>query len=485
MPIFYKPMNITDEQYKIEQIKFVSDFSGSSYPFILCMFVASTLLQFLHHLLHVYFPVLHSNFFVYLFSDLLISVPSIMIPLFFPSTIYPLTIILTVFYLIACWKYPQEKMPDTYPKISVAFIEGRSMVNMWTIIAIFAVDFVIFPRIHTKSEFFGLSLMDFGVGAIVVLSGASSGVKDNMKTPYLKNLWDNILGSIPLYILGFIRLISTKATGYQHHLSEYGVHMNFFFVLAGIQVLTALLRTHRKYCWIVSFVMMTVYEFCLHYFDLYTYAQTADRSSSFFAANREGLLSIFGYAAIHMTCCSLYYYYTIDCSKQYRKKLDVFYCISGAILFTLYYLSSVFIAPSCRPLMNLTYFLAVISLMVAGLSVYDFIPMHLPVKPTAASNGLSLNQLPLFLIANLLTGAANFLMYTLYVPKLDALVIVFTYTCIMRTMAFCLGYFHAAFKFRTLEFVILNEDYSTPIKRYSLMSLFKSKKSSAEEKKTN
>ncbi|KAL7713501.1 hypothetical protein QTN25_008882 [Entamoeba marina] len=113
--------------------------------------------------------------------------------------------------------------------------------------------------------------------------------------------------------------------------------------------------------------------------------------------------------------------------------------------------------------------------------------MYLPIKQTAGSNGLSLNQLPLFLIANLATGIINQIIYTIHVPPFESIIIICIYIGILRSMAFILGYYHCAFKIQTMKFVVHASDNRTVLHSYSIPDLVKimfGKKSGEETEKS-
>ena len=53
---------------------------------------------------------------------------------------------------------------------------------------------------------------------------------------YFTGVLLTIRSVIPLIVLGCIRLVATRGVEYQEHVSEYGVHWNFFFTLAIVKV---------------------------------------------------------------------------------------------------------------------------------------------------------------------------------------------------------------------------------------------------------
>ena len=129
------------------------------------------------------------------------------------------------------------------------FTHHRALVMLNTCLAILAVDYHIFPRRFAKTETFGVSLMDAGVGAFVYANGVVSYMARNsipdsnrekmklLKSQFLQNLFNTLYSVWPIVLLGFLRLASVKAIDYQEHVSEYGVHWNFFFTLALIKVI--------------------------------------------------------------------------------------------------------------------------------------------------------------------------------------------------------------------------------------------------------
>ena len=467
MPLFFDP-GISDEQYRAEQLAFVSDQSGSSYSLLMCGFLLSACMNYTHHLLNVRFPWLHRSPVVHFLSDVCITVPTIMVIMLCPPVVVPLCGLFIAFLAALCWLTPQDTLPTSFPTVSTGFVEYRSVINLWTLVAILAVDFHVFPRFHTKSEFFGLSLMDVGVGAFVITSGIAAGFKPSTLS-YVASLKAAVVQSFPLFALGLVRLLVTGAAHYQHHVSEYGVHLNFFFTLGLVQLLVALLHVPRRWAMAASIAMMFVNELVLHGLGLYEYARVAPRDTSFFAANREGLLSVVGYAALHMFFTTIGYWFSRSTEKAYRVRVDAFFAVLSAVLYVAYRLLNA-VVPPCRSLLNATYFAAVSSMLLGSFALIDVLPMFLPLESTVGSNGLSLNQLPIFLLSNVMTGVVNLLFYTLYVPTVPSLVIIFVYTAINRAVAFVCGYFHVAIKIQSLSVVRLSKDNRTTVQTYSLLT---------------
>lgn len=114
----------------------------------------------------------------------------------------------------------------------------RSIVNLCTAVSILAVDFPAFPRRLAKSETFGFGGMDVGVGLFVVANALVSNEARGKCSmlPVWSQCRKALISSLPLLVLGFARLLVVKGVDYHEHVTEYGVHWNFFFTLAALKV---------------------------------------------------------------------------------------------------------------------------------------------------------------------------------------------------------------------------------------------------------
>ena len=96
----------------------------------------------------------------------------------------------------------QNHSPED-PRRSAFVSNHRAFMILFTTIAILAVDFPVFPRRFAKTETFGYSLMDLGVGSFTFVNGLVSAEARKVE----KSLTQNLSGCVPLLLLGAIRLI--------------------------------------------------------------------------------------------------------------------------------------------------------------------------------------------------------------------------------------------------------------------------------------
>ncbi|ESA44237.1 GPI-anchored wall transfer protein 1, variant [Neurospora crassa OR74A] len=177
-----------------------------------------------------------------------------------------------------------------------------------TCICILAVDFRLFPRRFAKVETWGTSLMDMGVGSFVFSAGvvASRPVlkerAEGKAAPLSTRLKTSLRHSLPLLVLGFIRLLSVKGLDYAEHVTEYGVHWNFFFTLGFLPPFVALFQSALKvlpsYAGL-ALLLGVVYQVLLETTSLKAYILTGPRND-LLSMNREGVFSFFGYLAIFL-----------------------------------------------------------------------------------------------------------------------------------------------------------------------------------------
>lgn len=165
-------------------------------------------------------------------------------------------------------KTKRIKIDKKYKKLSPTLTFYRSSMLVLTSFAILAVDFPVFPRKYAKVETWGISLMDLGVGSFVFSNGIISYIKlsKDWKESKFTKIKQSIKSTIVLMTLGLIRLVSVKVTGYQEHVTEYGIHWNFFFTLSLLPIVMIILDSLNalQRCFF-ALVGSAIYEICLIY----------------------------------------------------------------------------------------------------------------------------------------------------------------------------------------------------------------------------
>ncbi|KAG1859205.1 GWT1-domain-containing protein [Suillus subluteus] len=205
----------------------------------------------------------------------------------------------------------------------------RAHMMLMTVLSILAVDFPVFPRVLAKCETYGVSLMDIGVGSFVFSQGVVSAIpiiKDisYLQAPILPKLKSVSRKMISIIVLGILRVVLVKGTEYpvgscivcmprlplnkynQEHVTEYGVHWNFFFTFALLPIIEVLLHPIilRIPVALLGLWIGVLHQFALSSGGMKDILLNASRSNIVFA-NKEGLLSLLGYVSIHILGLSL------------------------------------------------------------------------------------------------------------------------------------------------------------------------------------
>ncbi|EKM57256.1 uncharacterized protein PHACADRAFT_172903 [Phanerochaete carnosa HHB-10118-sp] len=200
---------------------------------------------------------------------------------------------------------PHVQLDSTIPPLA-ALTTYRAHMLLLTAICILAVDFPVFPRILAKCETFGASLMDVGVGSFIFSQGIVSAIPliknpAHLKAPVLPKVAAAMRKCFPLLLLGLFRTLSVKGTQYPEHETEYGRHWNFFLTLGFVPVLQILLHPFMTYLPIsaLGIMLAVAYQTALSSGGLMSYVLHAPRDS-LVNANKEGIVSLIGYLALHL-----------------------------------------------------------------------------------------------------------------------------------------------------------------------------------------
>ncbi|XP_053208329.1 uncharacterized protein LOC128392340 [Panonychus citri] len=336
-------------------------------------------------------------------------------------------------YVVLKWPeivFHSKPMPVKLPFITNLF----SNVILTVSIVILAVDFQIFPDRLAKSKIYGWTLMDTGVSYFVGLNGLLAiESRQGTSTPYNSptsstssnsqsiSILKILSPSLPLFALGFIRMLLIKLTGYHQEITEYGVNWNFFIVLGLTRIISSgIIYFYSSLSWKTPIIIALCHQLSLS-LGIGSFIFNSNRSG-YIAANKEGIFSLPGYISIYlfMICVSHILY-----DKRHRRSNLDNILISLDLLLIASFLASVgtfshfYIEPISRRECNLAFICATIALillitvtelwitiLIDVLQYFGYMKKP-PLVKSLLNEAIARNGLVIFLFANLLTGLIN------------------------------------------------------------------------------
>lgn len=364
--------------------------------------------------------------------------------------------------------------PSLDPLPARPFITAyRGSMMIITCLSILAVDFKVFPRRFAKVETWGTSLMDLGVGSFVFSAGvvsARSIIRDRLagKTSSTNSrLLISIRHSLPILLLGVIRVYGVKSMDLAEHTTEFGVHWNFFFTLALLPPSVALLQFLPPTTPMLALISLTLgiaYQILLEFTGLKVYILTAPRTD-FMSQNREGIFSFLGYLAIFVAGQSIGFDILLRASGSSQSRAAAFAARRNMLKRLVLYSVALSLLTALttsfryglnltisRRLANLPYVLWVSAFNCAQITLFCAIEtwifpgVHRAVDKVSESRevdkatspvvrAFNRNGLAIFLVANLLTGQVNFRLNTLTMSNAGAVAIMSAYAALLTAIA--------------------------------------------------
>jgi phosphatidylinositol glycan class W len=360
----------------------------------------------------------------------------------------------------------------------------RAFMMIVTALGILAVDFRIFPRRFAKVETWGTSLMDVGVGSFVFSAGIVASrpvLKERAagrSTPLSRRLLVSFRHSTPLLALGVIRLLSVKGLDYAEHVSEYGVHWNFFFTLGFLPPFVALFQSALKvipsYAGL-AILLAVLYQVALESTSLKAFMLSAPRTD-LISMNREGIFSFWGYLAIFLAGQDTGMFVlprtlnpkSTSSAGSQRTTLLLTMAVWCVVWMGLYFFCTDYRFGAgltvSRRLANLPYMLWVVAFNAVQLFAFCLVDTvcfpafynahgsraEREAYETATSRvmrAFNRNGLAIFLVANLLTGLVNLTVPTLDVGPMVAMAILVGYAAVLTVAAVVLDLYDISIKF--------------------------------------
>jgi phosphatidylinositol glycan class W len=309
--------------------------------------------------------------------------------------------------------------------------------------------------------------MDLGAASFIIIAGWSSAATSTATSLSSSTaasdaaLKKAVIKCTPLVILGIIRLITIKGVEYQEHVSEYGVHWNFFFTLCCVEGCMVLwkfvkLTTRQQKYWTdasLASQLLINYQLYLSIGGGQDFIENGSRYCghnkwlcNVYVANREGILGIIGYLGLRLMSESMARYCiwitkttkvvgeeskssmiaAANLHSLRQRRLftsSVFYWIAH------YFLTFVLGVPNSRRSTNVSFITWSLAQNTSQLCLIHFVMTRENSLDTAPRIFNCINRfgLPVFFISNILTGLVNLLVDTMHSSNEKALLVLSIY----------------------------------------------------------
>lgn len=268
---------------------------------------------------------------------------------------------------------------------SMSIDRTRFLLISCVAIAVFAADFSFYDSQKLgKSMGYGLKLMDIGVGSFVYNAGFFSVKADSRR---------KIQNAILAFFLGTLRYLSKVVFKLDVHDAEFGTHMNFFFNLGILNILSMIIDTHFNF--IVGFLMCLLHEYFLKFQGLEDLILNNTRSN-LITANVEGITFVLPQMGIFLMANGIS---RVVFSGQSARKV-VLYNVFFVLVWSLTRIYSL----SCRRLHNLCFCMINMALLTTSGIFFQIANKEFKIRPLKLHRFASKHMLFILLWLNILTG---------------------------------------------------------------------------------
>ncbi|OIR58188.1 MAG: GPI-anchored wall transfer protein 1 [Amphiamblys sp. WSBS2006] len=297
----------------------------------------------------------------------------------YPSAGIPVAILTLVLLLRTQKDRTDKKEPEKDLYRAVGLVRGTSC--FLTCVAIFAVDFPIFPRRYAKTLLYGLSFMDVGVASAVYSMGLSF---------RKKKIGKDVKQIAVCCLVGGCITAFKEIPGH----GEYGRHLNFFWIIAMVKTIVIAIQKALDYPVALTVATFAIHHTLLHHAGLEEYALN-DSRNGFFEDNKEGFVSVLG--------CLFVFVFGVATRRSIEKKHPKRNIVAWLAVFCALLLSALALGyRPCRRTYNTT-------MALSGSIIGAF---HLLVGYVICDRSfedsflfsVSANQFLFFLLANIQTG---------------------------------------------------------------------------------